>query len=158
LVSVWGLILYFPEPKLIFQPIYPNPLDANFTPPELSMTANGTPTARFLRQMTDQTEINWDNYVIFDHQGLTLIAADLLPSNNLTIDDPSAGIIEVEKVYFSRLCQELFDRGETALFQIGWRNLIPTHWRSNLPLDETLLNWHKLVQSDTPPRCEVFGE
>lgn len=158
LVSIWGLIVYFPEPKLIFQPIFPNPLESQSTPPEFSLTATKAPDPKFLRQIARQTEMEWDNYLLYDHQALSLLVADLLEADSLTIEDPSAGVIAVESVYFAQLCQQFTALGESAMLEIDWRNLIPEHWRSNLAMDDALLNWQKLVLSGIPPRCEVFGE
>lgn len=158
LVSVWGLIVYFPDPKLIFQPIIPNPYETQSTLPEFSLTASKSPSSKFLRQITQQTEMNWDNFVVFDHQALSLLVAELLVTENLTVEDPSAGVIAVEKVYLLKLCQQFIGLGDAAFQQIDWRHLIPEHWRSNLSMDETLVNWKKLQITGKPPRCEVFGE
>ncbi|GIV66066.1 MAG: hypothetical protein AB1457_00585 [Chloroflexota bacterium] len=159
LISVWGLILYFPEPKIILQPIFPSPLgQENFPLASFKLTPTKNLNPRFIQQVSLQTQMAWDNYILFDHQALSFFAADL-SSNELWLpENQTSSVITIESTYFSQLCNRFMELEQTAFQQIQWSHLIPEHWHSNLPFDEAILHWEKLTSSQSPTKCEVFGE
>jgi hypothetical protein len=159
LISVWGLILYFPEPKIILQPIYPSPIEPESFPLtafKITQTKNLNP--RFIQQMSLQTQMDWDNYILIDHQALSFFAAELFSGDQFYTPDQTNSIISVERGYFSKLCNRLVELEQDGLQQIRWKHLIPDHWRSNLSFDDAMLNWEKLTSPQSPIKCEVFGE
>ncbi|MCX7975697.1 MAG: hypothetical protein N2646_01365 [Bellilinea sp.] len=159
LISVWGLILYFPEPKIILQPIYPSPIGAERFPlNNFKITQTKNLNSRFIQQVSLQTQMTWDNYILIDHQALSFFTAELFSGDELYAPDQTNGIISVERAYFSQLCNRLVEMEQDGLQQLRWKHLIPDHWRSNLSFDDALLNWEKLTSPQNPVKCEVFGE
>lgn len=159
LISVWGLILYFPEPKIILQPIYPSPIgEESFPFRSLKITAAKTLNPRFIQQVSLQTQMAWDNYILMDHQALSFFAAELTSDEVFSPSDQTDGVIAIERVYLSRLCKQFVEFEETAFQKVHWSLIIPDHWSSNLPFDEAILHWEKLTSPQSPIKCEVFGE
>lgn len=159
LISVWGLILYFPEPKIILQPVYPSPIGPESFPlSAFKITTDKTLNPRFIQQVSLQTQMAWDNYILMDHQALSFFAAELTSDEVFSPSDLTDGVIAVERIYLSRLCEQFVALEHTAFQKIHWDHIIPDHWRSNLPFDEAILNWEKLTSPQSPIKCEVFGE
>ncbi|MEW6178359.1 MAG: hypothetical protein AB1522_00380 [Chloroflexota bacterium] len=159
MISVWGLILYFPEPKIILQSIYPYPLSGeSLSPASFKINDHKKPNASFLQQVERQTQMKWDHYILIDHYALSIFAADLTPQEEIISPGLNDGIISVETALFTKLCQEFATLDYQTFQQIHWSHIIPEHWHSNLPFDEAILNWEKLVSPEIPVKCEVFGE
>lgn len=159
LISVWGLILYFPEPKIILQPIYPSPIGRDSFPlADFKLTKAKNLNSRFLQRVALQTQMNWDNYILIDHQALSFFAAELTTDEVIFPPNQTDGVITIERAYLSRLCDRFVELEENAFQQIQWRRIIPDHWHSNLPFDEAILHLEKLTSPQNPAKCEVFGE
>ncbi len=159
LISAWGLILYFPEPKIILQPIYPTPIgQENFPLAAFKLTKSKNLNPRFIQQVALQTQMSWDNYILIDNQALSFFAAELTFDEAFSPENQTTGVISVEGSYFSRLCDRFAELEQIAFQQIQWDHIIPDHWRSNLPFDEAILHWEKLTSPQNPIQCEVFGE
>ncbi|GAP11254.1 hypothetical protein BECAL_02440 [Bellilinea caldifistulae] len=158
-ISVWGLILYFPEPKIILQSIYPSPIGReNFPLATFKLTKTKNLNPPFIQQVSLQTQMAWDNYILIDHQGLSFFAAGLTANEVFSPENQTNGVIPVESAYLARLCDRFVEMEQTAFQQIEWSHIIPEHWRSNLPFDQAILHWEKLTSPQSPIKCEVFGE
>lgn len=159
LISVWGLILYFPEPKIILQPIYPSSIGQESFPfRSFKITAAKTLNLRFIQQVSLHTQMAWDNYILMDHQAYSFFTAELTSDEMLSPSDQTNGVIAVERIYLSQLCKQFVETEETAFQKVNWSHIIPDHWSSNLPFDEAILHWEKLTSPQSPIKCEVFGE
>jgi hypothetical protein len=159
LVSIWGTILYFPEPKIILQPLFPlsdeqdSSVLSNF-----ALTAGKEPVSAFLKKINQITQIQWDNYVIVDHNAFALLHSAISQYNGAAVTDPAASILLVESNFFNQLCTLISEQGKDFLKDFTWSEMIPTHMRTNLAIDIALVNWEKLTSANLPVRCEVFGE
>lgn len=161
LISIWGLIIYFPEPKLIFQRVFP--LDALENEKLLSsfaLSSEKVPNNTFLRVLNESLGIVWDNYVILDTQ-----AGDQFSTwaGGPSIDLPEASedsvqILAVESEAIRRICEKYAEQTPGTRDPFDWQPIIPDHLTTNIPLDFGLLSSDRLAESGMPVRCEVFNE
>ncbi len=158
LVSIWGVINYFPEPKIIFQPLYPLGAAGDAVlQSRFSMNNARSPAASFLREMNQSTQINWDNYILLDHDAYVLLHDATAQVTVEVVSDPEEGIIQVETNFYKQICAAISTLGRDFLRDISWVEVIPNHMTTNLSLDIALVNWQKLTGAGQP-RCEVFSQ
>ena len=159
LVSIWGLILYFPEPKVILQPLYPLDIEGNVDlGNRFSLSDKKAPNQVFMKFLADDNNITWDNYLVFDQQGLRDMGMWAFGGDPLQVDDPTLSSLELEKVYFNQLCGALEAQGSQFLVGAAWTDIIPDHMHSNIELDSMLADWTKLTRGSNPMDCQVFGQ
>ncbi len=161
LVSIWGLIIYFPEPKLIFQRIYPlgilenEKIDASF-----SLSAGKIPSNSFLKALNQSLNITWDNFVLLDTQAgdhfSTWAGGPALIQNEAVTDPEQALATEAEAIQL--LCEKYAAQSGGQRDSFDWTPLIPDHLQTNIPLDFGLLSSDKLSQSGMPVRCEIYND
>lgn len=156
LISVWGLIAYFPEPKLIFQALYPMP---TATSEEVlrryKLSSQKIPDSAWLRSLADFNQITWDNYILLDDAAFTQLGVFVFGSG-ISQDQPD-NTIGAEQSYMQTMCSSFSSQGRGFLEGFQWKDMIPDHFRSNVSLDYGLLNADKLLSPGLPVRCEIFG-
>ena len=158
LVSIWGVINYFPEPKIIFQPLYPLGAAGDaMLQSRFSMNSTKSPAPSFLREINQSTQITWDNYILLDHDAYVLLHDATAQFNGGVVSDPAASIIQVETNFYKQICAAISAQGRDFLRDLSWIELIPDHMITNLSLDIALVNWQKLTGA-SQPRCEVFSQ
>ena len=159
LMSIWGLILYFPEPKVIIQPLYPLDIEGNTDlGNRFSLSSDKTPNQVFMKFLADDNQITWDNYLVLDQQGMSAIGMWAFGGDPLQVSDPTLSALQLEKVYFNQLCGALEAQGNQFLSGSAWSDIIPDHMHSNIGLDDMLADWTKLTQGSQPLDCQVFGQ
>jgi hypothetical protein len=159
LISIWGLILYFPEPKVILQPLYPLDVQGNQDlAGRFSLTANGEPNQVFMKFLAEDNQITWDNYLLVDQKGLSAIGMWAFGGDPLQVNDPSLSFLQLEKVYFNQLCGSLEAQGSQFLVGSSWTDIIPDHMHSNIGLDDWLADWARLTKGTGSLDCQVFGQ
>lgn len=156
LISVWGLIAYFPEPKLIFQALYPMPTATNAEVLQrYKLSSQKIPDAGWLRALADFNQITWDNYILVDDAALTQLGVFVFGSG-INTDQPD-NPIGAEQSYMQSMCTTFASQGRSFLEGFQWKDMIPDHFRSNVSLDFGLVNTDKLLSPGLPIRCEIFG-
>jgi hypothetical protein len=156
LVSVWGLIAYFPEPKLIFQALYPMQTPTNTQVLErYKLSSQKIPDAAWLRALADYNQITWDNYFLVDNEALNQLG-NYVYGGGINLDQPT-NPISAEQAFMQTMCDAFAAQGRNFLIAYQWKDLIPDHFRSNVSLDFGLVNTDKLLSPGLPVRCEIFG-
>jgi len=156
LVSVWGLIAYFPEPKLIFQALYPMPTATNDQVLQrYKLSSQKIPDSSWLRALADFNQITWDSYILVDDTALTQLGVYVFGAG-ISQDQP-ANPISMEQSYMQSMCSVFSEQGRNFLDGFSWKELIPDHFRTNVSLDFGLVNTDKLLSAGLPIRCEIFG-
>ena len=159
LISMWGLIIYFPEPKIILQPLYPLNREANQTlGQQFTLTVNKNIHPKFINAVIQSTQIDWNNFILLDHNAFSTFSTTILEKNDLVGLDPQATILQVEYQHYFHACQTFASKGKDVFDPIDWQSMIPDHMRTNLALDDVLVNWQKLMNNEQPIRCDVFSE
>ncbi len=159
LLSIWGLILYFPEPKVILQPLYPLDIEGNADlGNRFSLSADKTPNPVFMKFLAEDNQITWDNYLVLDQNGMSAIGMWAFGGDPLQVSDPSLPPLQLEKVYFNQICGALEAQGNKFLEGSSWIDIIPDHMHSNINLDDMLADWTKLTKGSQALDCQVFGQ
>ena len=156
LVSVWGLIAYFPEPKLIFQALYPmqTPTNAEVLK-RYKLSNQNVPDPAWLRALADFNQITWDNYFLVDNQALIQLG-NFVYGGGIDLNRPDDPI-GAEQPYMQAMCDVFAAQGRNFLLTYTWKDIIPDHLRSNVSLDFGLVNTDRLLSPGLPVRCEIFG-
>ncbi len=161
LVSIWGLIIYFPEPKLIFQRIYPiDGLDSEKLFSSFSLSSEKVPNNTFLRTLNESLGIVWDNYVVLDAQAGGWFSAW---AGGPAIGQPaneadSAQLLALEGEALQQICAKYAAQTPGPRDPFDWQAVIPDHLTTNIPLDFGLLSSDRLAESGLPVQCEVYNE
>lgn len=159
LISMWGLIIYFPEPKIILQPLYPLNREANQTlGQQFALTQSKNIHPKFVNAVAQSTQIDWNNFILLDHDAFSTITTTILKDTELITLDPQATVLQVEYQHYFQACQTFANKGKDVFQSINWQSLIPDHLRTNLAMDDVLVNWQKLTTNEQPIRCDVFSE
>lgn len=156
LVSVWGLIAYFPEPKLIFQALYPLETATNADiQSRYSLSNQKVPSPSFLKTLEQVNQITWDNYVLMDNLAFDRLG-QFVYGSGLNID-ASGSPLPAEQAYMQTLCDTFSYQGRDFLEGFSWKEIIPDHFRSNVSMDYGLVNLDRLLSPGLQVRCEIFG-
>jgi len=156
LISIWGLIAYFPEPKLIFQALYPLQTPTNADIQErFALSNQKVPDPNFLKTMAQINQITWDNYVLvdnlaFDQLGQFVYGGGL---NQESTSDP----LPAEQAYLQTICNTFSAQGRDFLEGFSWKDIVPDHFRSNISMDYSLVNVDKLLAPGLVVQCDVFS-
>lgn len=161
LVSIWGLIIYFPEPKLIFQRIFPLEMLANEEIAEsFSISASKVPGTTFLRVLNDNLNITWDNYILLD-----ALAGDAISTwaggqvlSQMDISTNRDQLISMEGESVQLICSKFSAQSQGARDPFDWSQLIPDHFRTDIPLDFGLLSIDRLALPGIPVQCEIYND
>jgi hypothetical protein len=159
LISIWGLIFYYPEPQIIFQPLYPIHVDGNQNiSSRFAITKNGDPNPVFMQFLSEDNKITWDNYILVDSDGISLftsaIAGAALPEGS---DSPDI-VLTVESALYGQFCNTVMTNPQLQFNSVTWTDLIPDHFHSNIILDDILSGWARLTRVEQPLDCQVFGQ
>ncbi len=159
LVSVWGLIVYYPDPKLIFQPLYPLP-DTNGMdyPGTFKLREDKTLSPEFIKAVGDYNQIHWDDYIMADDAAYVQLHQFITNEENPAISQQPEIQIAAEQKMISKLCDVLVQKQTEFLLPIRWSLLIPDHLQTSLDLDRTLAKWDILTHGEKPLNCMVFGD
>lgn len=153
LISVWGIIAYYPEPKLIFQPLYPMPTATNDQVlRQYKLSNQKIPDPSWLRALADYYQITWDNYILLDTQAMIGLGSTAYGGgiDFAVPDDP----IGAEKPYMQAMCDSFSAQGRNFLMGFPWKDLIPDRFRTNVGLDFGLINMDKMLSPGLPVKCE----
>ena len=155
LISVWGLIAYYPEPKLIFQALYPMPTATNDEVLRRYKLSNQKiPDPAWLRALADFNQITWDNYILLDTSAMNGLGAAAYGGGiNFELPEDPGG---AERPYMQAMCDSFAAQGRNFLLAYQWKDLIPDHFRSNVSLDFGLVNTDKLLSPGLPIACEIY--
>ena len=156
LISIWGVIAYFPEPKLIFQALYPLPTATNADiQTSFSLSSQKVPDPKFLRAMAQINQITWDNYILVDTLTFDLVGQFVFGGSlNLeSISNP----LPAEIPYMQAICGTFSNQGKDFLEGFRWKEIIPDHFKTNISLDYGLANLDKLLAPGLPVQCEIYG-
>ena len=155
LISVWGVIAYYPEPKLIFSPLYPMPTATNDKVLErYKLSIQKIPDPTWLRSLSDFFQVTWDGYILLDTAAMNQLSASTFGGgiDFAKPDDP----VGAEKPYMQATCDSFSAQGRNFLIGFQWKDLIPDHFRSNVSLEFSLVNSDKLLSPGLPVRCEIY--
>jgi hypothetical protein len=156
LISIWGVIAYFPEPKLIFQALYPLPTATNADiQASFSLSSQKVPDPKFLRTMAQVNQITWDNYILVDTLTFDLVGQYIFGGSlNLeSINNP----LPAEIPYMQAICVTISNQGKDFLEGFRWKEIIPDHFKTNISLDYGLANLDKLLAPGVAVQCEIYG-
>ncbi len=158
LISIWGLILYYPEPKIILQPLYPLNLEGNQElGSRFAITKSGDPHPVFMQFLADDNKITWDNYILIDDSGLSTLIGSSIGGTSFENLDPAVSIVDVEDGVYTQLCSSIVANPQHLFDNVLWTQLIPSHFHSNLFLEDILEGWARLTRVEQPLECQVFG-
>lgn len=156
LISVWGLIAYFPEPKLIFQALYPLDTATNADiQSRYSLSNQKVPDPTFLRTLEQVNQITWDNYILMDNLAFDALG-QFVYGGGLNIESIS-NPLPAEQAYMQTMCGTFSIQGQNFLEGFHWKDIVPDHFRSNIGMDFGLANIDKLLSPGLQVRCEIFG-
>ena len=161
LVSIWGLIVYFPEPKLIFQRIYPlGMVDAAEIQGSFSLSSRKVPSQSFLKTLDEKLSIQWDNYILIDTTATDVISAwaGAPASSQPEILADQNQFIQVEGEAVRQVCTKFAGQSQSQRDPFNWENIIPDHLLTDIPLDFGLLSLNRLSEAGQPIQCEIFSE
>jgi len=159
LVSIWGLIVYFPEPKLIFQRVYPlstlenDKIEANF-----SLSSGKVPSNAFLKVLNESLNIIWDNYILLDIQAGDQLSAWAGAAGVGGIEPGSDQMFSLEGEAVRQMCEKFAAQSTDTRDPFDWQTTIPDHMRSNIPLDFGLLSIDRLSHGEKPLKCEIYND
>lgn len=160
LLSTWiFFITYSDQPYMVMKILYPNSNSEDLIK-TFSLDANGKLSPRFEAEVK-KLNFPWDGYVIVDEQGTQKINEWILnqPVETTPYDPQNPPDGFTVYVYDSRqlttLCQNLQGVSQRQVL-MPWRDIIPTHLRSNLTFENIILIWDYLTQSTGAPYCEVI--
>ncbi|MCX8023868.1 MAG: hypothetical protein N3A60_01560 [Thermanaerothrix sp.] len=152
--DLWALIIYYPQRKLIFQPLSPAPLpDKKFPSFNQIWNAENKLSSLFLNQATQAYHIPWQDYLVLDSTALAQLSQWALNSEQRMGNgrEPSA------KDVFAQICQRIQGSEEALSNLIEQQIHLPDHFHSSLSLETALEIRHKLSSaSDHPLECVVF--
>lgn len=152
--DLWALIIYYPQRKLIFQPLSPAPLpDKQFPSFNQIWKAENKLSSLFLNQATQAYHIPWQDYLVLDSTALTQLSQWALNSEQGMGNgqEPSA------KDVFAQICQRIQGSEEALSNLIEQQIHLPDHFHSSLSLETALEIRHKLNSvNDNPLECVVF--
>lgn len=156
LISVWGLIAYFPEPKLIFQALYPLDTATNADiQSRYALSNQKVPDPVFLRTLEQVNQITWDNYILMDNLAFDALG-QFVYGGGLNIESIS-NPLPAEQAYMQTMCGTFSIQGQNFLEGFHWKEIVPDHFRSNISMDFGLANIDKLLSPGLQVRCEIFG-
>ncbi|MHB0923235.1 MAG: hypothetical protein ACYC3H_04650 [Bellilinea sp.] len=156
LISVWGLIAYFPEPKLIFQALYPLATATNADiQSRYALSSQKVPDPVFLRTLEQVNQITWDNYILLDNLAFDQLGL-FVYGGGLSIESVT-NPLPAEQSYMQTLCDTFSIQGRNFLEGFQWKEIIPDHFRSNVSMDFGLVNIDRLLSPGLQVRCEIFG-
>lgn len=161
LVSIWGLIVYFPEPKLIFQRVYPlTVLENDKIQASFSLSDSKVPSNSFLRTLNESLGIVWDNYIVIDARAgdqFSAWAGGGPISSQEGGEDPGRSLA-VEAEALRLICEKFAAQSPGNRDPFDWQPIIPDHLTTNIPLDFGLLSSDRLLESGLPIQCEIYNQ
>lgn len=160
LISVWGMILYFPQPSLIFQPLFPLEIEGNENLLDFySISPGKVPSEKFLSALSIKNDIYWDNYILLDSSAIQVFLTQT-SGNELVLADISdiSGVIQREEALISGICVSFTQQEKSFIDNFTWQNLMNSHMQTDIPMDTFLVNQQKLLGPEKPAQCDVFGE
>ncbi|NPV77900.1 MAG: hypothetical protein HPY59_16185 [Anaerolineae bacterium] len=160
LLSAWIFFTTFTDPPyMIMKILYPNPRQDGIAS-SFSIDADGKLSPQF-EQEIKKLNFPWDGHLILDNEGLQKINGWILEQPlELPPYDPQ-NMLDGFTTYvndsrqWAMFCQNLpgmAQRQNTLL----WREVTPTHMRTNLDFETMILLWDYMTHSSAPPYCEVI--
>jgi len=161
LVSIWGLIVYYPEPKLIFQRVYPlGMVDQNQIKGSFSLSARKIPSQSFLKILNEKLNIQWDNYILIDNlasDAFSTWAGGPPVGQPETLADPSL-LIKVEGEAVRQVCAKFSTQSQGQRDSFNWEQVVPDHLLTDIPLDFGLLSLNRLNKTGQAIQCDIYSE
>ncbi len=161
LVSIWGLIIYFPEPKLIFQRVYPlGMVDMNQIQGSFALSSKKIPSQSFLKILNEKLNIQWDNYILIDSQASDAFSAWAggPPVGQPEVLADSNQLIKVEGEAVRQACTKFAAQSQGQSDSFDWGQIIPDHMQTDIPLDFGLLSLNRLREPGQPIQCDIYSE
>lgn len=171
LISVW-VVFMLPgtPPGVIFKPLYPQFTNAASTPPSslpsdlgalFSLNPDGFPSEPFW-QGVSQYDVGVTGMVMVDNEAYTSLVqwvtntpVEFQPIIPIS-PETSAFVLAQEKTAFQNLCGALTMPPEQRSFKPEWKNLIPTHMRTDFSFDDLIVIWDTITTSPVAPICEII--
>ncbi|KPL84572.1 hypothetical protein SE15_05725 [Thermanaerothrix daxensis] len=152
--SLWALIIYYPQHKLIFQPLPPVLLPEKSPPNFVNIrTEDGNISSLFLQQTTQAYRIPWQDYLVLDNIALISLSHWAQVRNPASSSTPE---ISPEKA-FAQICNRLQGSIEALADLMEQQIQISEHFHSSLTLETALEIRHKLEATPGPSlECQVF--
>jgi hypothetical protein len=160
LLSAWIFFITYSDPpnmtmKILFPSSKPDTLSGSF-----SIDRNGRLSSRFEKEV-EKLNFPWDGYLIMDDQGFQKFSEWILNQPVAIaphdIRNPPDGfeVFVYDSRQLTALCQNLQGASQRQNM-LQWREIVPSHFRSNLAFENLILFWDYLTQSGNPPYCEVI--
>lgn len=160
LISTWILFTTFSDPPYLVMKIL-------FPGSKITSLKNNfylDPEGRLAPQFEEEIQklnFPWDGYLLIDNQGIQKLSEWLLdqPVEFLPYDPQSSPdgftVFLDDSRRLSSFCESLSDVQQESTFPF-WREIIPSHMRSNLGFDDLVLYWDYMTRSTNPPYCEII--
>lgn len=155
LLSIWSVIMYFGEPKSIVFIQLSTPEESNFSDVEKKIKFNdqNNPTSETIRYLEKIYGTHWEGSVILDNFAVQYLSAWLSKQEHILspeqIFNPDNTVIDIEA-----LCAQVEQITPNHIELIEWGNLIPHHFRTDLPFERVMASWQHM-ESDSPIQCEI---
>ncbi|MGB9897701.1 hypothetical protein [Thermanaerothrix sp.] len=152
--DLWALIIYYPQRKLIFQPLSPTPLpDHKFPKFTQIWDVENKLSSLFMDQATRVYQIPWQDYLVLDSTALRQLSQWSLNSDQGTDTGQELAARDV----FTQICQRIQGSGEALSNLIEQQIHLPDHFHSSLSLETALEIRHRLdLENNNPLECVVF--
>lgn len=161
LLSVWSVVLYYPEPKgIIFVPLS-NPFTANYKNIQkaFDLTESYDPDPELLKDLQKQFRTRWEGSVVLDKAAMSILVQWLTNGNY----SPGLQNMDIEQItednYFNniqQICAFMRSSPANSLENLNWSTLVPEHFRTNLPFDKVMATWQNLIGSSAP-LCDLIN-
>ncbi|WP_299028065.1 hypothetical protein [uncultured Thermanaerothrix sp.] len=153
--ALWALILYYPQHKLIFQPLSTVTLPEKNLPDYVNIRAgNHKISSDFLQQASLAYHIPWQDYLVLDTTALTFLshwAQQVANPSNTGALEISAGKV------FIHICNRLQGSTEALIDLMGQQTQIPEHFHSSLTLETALEIRRRLeIPPNSSLECQVL--
>jgi hypothetical protein len=155
LLSIWSVIMYFGEPKSIVFIQLITSEESNFPDLESKIKFNdqNNPSAETIRYLEKIYGTHWEGSVILDNYAVQYLSAWLSKKEHILspeqIFNPDNNVIDIEA-----LCTQIEQITPNHIGVIEWTNLIPHHFRTDLPFERVMASWQQM-EGNSPIQCEL---
>lgn len=162
LISVWFASIFFIQENpstltlaQIYPPTNPSPKSLGLEQ-TFALSEQGEPIAKFWDALR-RYDLNWEGYLLFDTDGANTFLQWLVgPNDFMQALDEAAQNSDKSRIMAEQTCQSIAEISTQPISAFNWSEVVPSHFRTDLRLENSLSFWDRLTNSGLPVYCDFL--